>query len=335
MELWFLVLLLVLGCLAIYVVLSVFLLRNPHLLHHKIHLQFSARNIAHRGGCGEKLESTMEAFNHAKAVGADMFELDCHMTKDGHVIVSHDGNLLRQTGVDVDISSLNLQDLSGPSGPLYKENLEVTFNIGHYSSGEDRRFVLLEDVFKAFPSMPINIEVKEDNDQLIQKVASLVKSYGRDAITVWASERDNLMNKCREQNPDMPFSFTIERSLQLLILFYTGLLPFISLRETLLQFYLPRIFNRKYTPEHRELRTRLGAFLYDKLTMRKALFEHLVKRGMQVHLFVCNEDSDIQAAFDAGATGVMSDYPTLLSDWLRRHPDPVPAIAEAERKKNC
>ena len=44
----------------------------------------------------------------------------------------------------------------------------------------------------------------------------------------------------------------------------------------------------------------------------------------QVQLFVCNEDSDIEAAFAVGATGVMTDYPSLLSDWLRKHPNIPP-----------
>lgn len=38
-----------------------------------------------------------------------MLELDCHLTHDGHVVVSHDENLRRQTGHDVTMSSLNLQ----------------------------------------------------------------------------------------------------------------------------------------------------------------------------------------------------------------------------------
>lgn len=39
---------------------------------------------------------------------------------------------------------------------------------------------------------------------------------------------------------------------------------------------------------------------------------------IQIHLFVCNEERHIEAAFAAGATGVMTDYPTLLSDYIRR-----------------
>lgn len=38
-----------------------------------------------------------------------MLEMDCHLTQDGHVVVSHDENLLRQTGHDVNISSLRLE----------------------------------------------------------------------------------------------------------------------------------------------------------------------------------------------------------------------------------
>jgi glycerophosphoryl diester phosphodiesterase len=35
-----------------------------------------------------------------------MLELDCHITKDEQVVVSHDANLKRSTGVNVNVSDL-------------------------------------------------------------------------------------------------------------------------------------------------------------------------------------------------------------------------------------
>uniref|UniRef100_A0A8C6KC95 Glycerophosphodiester phosphodiesterase domain containing 3a n=1 Tax=Nothobranchius furzeri TaxID=105023 RepID=A0A8C6KC95_NOTFU len=111
----------------LYTCISQYLLRNPQVLHKKKRTAFWAKHISHRGGSGERIESTMEAFTHAVEMGTDMLEMDCHLTKDGHVVVSHDENLLRQMGCDVTISSLKLEDL-----PLYKEQLEVAFYAGWF-----------------------------------------------------------------------------------------------------------------------------------------------------------------------------------------------------------
>lgn len=297
-----------------YTLASLYLLRNPHVLHKRKRTAFSARHISHRGGCGERIENTMEAFTHAVEQGTQMLEIDCHLTKDGHVVVSHDENLLRQTGLDATISSLNLQDL-----PLYKDKLEVTFNQGFYSSGSDRQLALLEDMFRKFPKTPISIEIKEDNDQLIQEVSDLVKRYDREGITVWATVSSRIMKKCLQTNETMPHSFSMIRGLLLLLLFYSGLLPFVPLRESLLQFYLPRVMNRTYIPKQRILKNKLVILLIEKVTMRRSLFKHLAARGIQVHLFVCNNDEDIKAAIELGATGVMTDYPSLLTNYLHSH----------------
>lgn len=52
-------------------------------------------------------------------------------------------------------------------------NGAVTFEClltGRYSTGADRKFALLEDLFKKFPSMPVSVEIKENNSELIKKV---------------------------------------------------------------------------------------------------------------------------------------------------------------------
>lgn len=86
-------------------------------------------------GSGEKIENTMEAFTQwvslllyllplflppsyyllisscdsAVSAGTEMLEMDCHLTSDGYVVISHDSNLMRQTGYDQTVSSLRFQ----------------------------------------------------------------------------------------------------------------------------------------------------------------------------------------------------------------------------------
>ena len=53
--------------------------------------------IAHRGASAYAPENTMVAFEKAIAMGAHMFELDAHVSKDGTVIVFHDDVLTKCT----------------------------------------------------------------------------------------------------------------------------------------------------------------------------------------------------------------------------------------------
>ena len=47
------------------------------------------------------------------------------------------------------------------------------------------------------------------------------------------------------------------------------------------------------------------------------MFTHLQRRGIPVYVWVLNNDQEFQYAFQKlGATGVMTDYPTLLQKYL-------------------
>lgn len=45
-------------------------------------------------------------FLSAVKLGTDMLELDCHLTKDEQVVVLHDSNLKRSTGINAYISDV-------------------------------------------------------------------------------------------------------------------------------------------------------------------------------------------------------------------------------------
>ena len=68
--------------------------------------------IAHRGYHVKHLENTLEAFASAAALGADMVELDCRLTADGHVVVLHDRTLARLWGVAKPVNRVGWDEVS-------------------------------------------------------------------------------------------------------------------------------------------------------------------------------------------------------------------------------
>ena len=67
--------------------------------------------LAHRGASAYRPENTIEAFSLAIEQKADGFELDAHLTKDGHIVVAHDERLERVSNGSGLINDHNLDEL--------------------------------------------------------------------------------------------------------------------------------------------------------------------------------------------------------------------------------
>lgn len=61
---------------------------------------------------------------------------------------------------------------------------------------EERRIPLLRDVFQEFPNVPINIDIKDNDFQLINQVSKLINEFGRTDITVWGSFNSDVCKEC-------------------------------------------------------------------------------------------------------------------------------------------
>src|SRR5512133_4043659 len=53
--------------------------------------------IAHQGGDGIRPGDTMIAFEYAVEIGADVLEMDAHITRDGQIVLMHDEKVDRTT----------------------------------------------------------------------------------------------------------------------------------------------------------------------------------------------------------------------------------------------
>jgi glycerophosphoryl diester phosphodiesterase len=67
--------------------------------------------IAHRGASEEEPENTLRAFRRAIELGADMVELDVHQSRDGHLVVIHDGRVDATTDGRGEVAALTLAEL--------------------------------------------------------------------------------------------------------------------------------------------------------------------------------------------------------------------------------
>ncbi len=70
--------------------------------------------IAHQGGDGIWPGDTIYAFDKAVKIGADVLEMDAHITKDGQIVLMHDEKVDRTTdgtGLIEDLTLVELKQL--------------------------------------------------------------------------------------------------------------------------------------------------------------------------------------------------------------------------------
>lgn len=310
-----------------YAAVSTFFYYFPHLIYKKKdkHKRFEPITVlSHRGGLAEQNENTLAAFDHSHKIGVDMVELDCHLTKDGHVVVCHDNNLERSAGVNINISDLNFKDLPSllettssiflPDGDIRRPLVENSSDLTHST-----RIPLLEEIFEKYPDLPINLDIKVDNDELIKKVNDLIIKFNREHITVWGSFKEEVLRKCHKLNDNIGSYFSLQGCVRLFFLNMTGLLPFVTFKETHFEVIMPN-----HVLKHKRNQLSWGFYfalwIVKICFMRKSFINHLRKRGILVYLWVLNTEEEFKYAIDTlGIDGIITDYPTKLIEFLKQN----------------
>lgn len=152
--------------------------------------QVSAEIWAHRGASAYRAENSMEAFELAIAQHADGIELDVHLSADDHLIVTHDENLRRLTGLDRMIAEMSYAEIS---------RLNFGESLG---TAEKVRAPLLEDVLDLIRNrnLKLNIELKNDlvaYDQLEEKALAAVRRFNLESRVIFSSFNHESMKKMR------------------------------------------------------------------------------------------------------------------------------------------
>jgi len=233
-------------------------------------------NLGHRGARGLAPENTLAAFQAGLAAGADGVELDVQRTVDGHLVVFHDDDLERITGVPgrlVDMPLARLLELDAGSyfSPQY--------------AGE--RIPTLDEVLDALPAgCWVNIEAKRNTPG----------SDGLEAAIVRVVRRRNLYGHCvvSSFNPVALWRIgRMDRGIPLGLLYNPG---------------LPLGLGRGW-PRHF---LRLAALhpRYNLVTPDLVAAVH--RRGQQLNTWTVNEPADMGRLVVMGVDAIITDRPDLL-----------------------
>jgi glycerophosphoryl diester phosphodiesterase len=149
--------------------------------------------MAHRGASTETPENTMAAFQKAIDDMADYIELDVQLTSDGKVIVMHDSNAYRTTGVDENIANMT-----------YKEVRRLDAGSWYSDEYKGEKVPGLREVLElAQGKIKLNIELKpaDNGEELARKTVALIEKYNMEndcVITSFSSSALSAAKSCDE-----------------------------------------------------------------------------------------------------------------------------------------
>lgn len=231
----------------------------------------------------------MFAFENAVALGVDMLEMDMHVTADGVLVLMHDETVDRTTNGSGSIEQMTLAELKTlDAGYHWTDDGGQTYP----HRGQGITAATVEEVFQAFPDMPMNIEIKlVEQRPVAEPFCALVRRYGMQKKVLVASFHQDALDEFRVACPEVSTSATMNEVID----FFAR--HFLFLGAT----YSPEA-QAVQVPEYRSgLHVLTSRFVQDAYA-----------RNMHVHAWTINEAEDMQRMIDLGVDGIITDYPDRL-----------------------
>lgn len=245
--------------------------------------------IAHQGGEELWPSNTMYAFERAVALGVDMLEMDLHVTADGALVLMHDETVDRTTDGTGRLEEMTLAEVKALDAGYYWTNDDgQTYPF----RGQGITVATLEELFQAFPDMPMNIEIKlVETIPIVEPFCQMIRQYGKQDQILVASFHEDAMAEFRAACPEVATSASQNEVINFFARHFVGLAGSYSPDAQAVQ-----------VPEYRS-----GIHI---LTPRFVSDAH--DRGMDVHVWTVNESEDMQRMIDLGVDGIITDRPDIL-----------------------
>jgi glycerophosphoryl diester phosphodiesterase len=162
---------------------------------------------AHRGFSGQAPENTPAAFQAAIEIGADMVELDVHLTRNNEVVVIHDDTLERTTNGKGNVAEKTLAEL---------KTLDAGSWFNSHFAGE-RIQTLAEVLDIARNRILVNIELKKGKnfpytmEELADRTLAVVEKAGMTGQVLFSSFDPAAVNRIKKKAPLLPIALIVDK----------------------------------------------------------------------------------------------------------------------------
>jgi glycerophosphoryl diester phosphodiesterase len=230
--------------------------------------------VAHRGASGNFPENTRLAFEEAIEAEADMIEMDCQLTRDGHIVVFHDERLKRTAGVSGNLRSKSLEQLKQLDVGQWKKK-----------SFRGERVLTLEEVLAIIVGkVDLCLDIKQFNGSqpgIEIKLLFILSHYDYLDQTIFSSFNYQSIDRVRDFAPEARIG----------VIYANGIKedPFIAAE-----------------------RLRASSIHVQKEVATRDFLDRAWEAGLDVHVWTVNNVHEIEKFASLGVQGIVSDYPKRL-----------------------
>ncbi|MBE6682542.1 MAG: DUF1080 domain-containing protein [Ruminococcaceae bacterium] len=160
--------------------------------------------IGHRGNPSQAPENTMSSFIAAYENGADVFEVDVEITKDGEIIIMHD-NTLNRTTTYTGTKTVNQMTLEEVKAEF------ILAKANDKSSATTEKVPTLKEVCDYFKDKDckIFVEFKGSNAQNVPVTMKLLDDYGMDYLVDVISFSASFLTQTQTKSPGMSTGYLL------------------------------------------------------------------------------------------------------------------------------
>ncbi len=244
--------------------------------------------ISHRGANKYAPQNTLPAFERSVQLGADGFETDVHMTKDGIPVICHNYTINDTSNGMGSISSYTLEELK-------------KFDFGAYYSPRFKgtEIPTLDEFLELVASSDIeimNIELKsprEKETDIVEKTVDAVKAHNLFDRLLISSFDSRLLVKAKQIDSRCK----------------TGFLYSPNKADALKMLFYPIAYAKKIGAD---------ALHPMKVYVNKFYVKAAHKEGIKINVWTVNKESDIEKMIRLGVDGIITDCPDRVRTVMRR-----------------